>query len=103
MKSCNHSDTNGDRKKPKGQRTALKENIPTLNRKTHREEGEQAKEQGKRGDEPEEEHDSTEGIGKVNRNKRKKTVTVECINVTNLAYNWHAVVANDADVIFPRA
>ena len=96
-------DTNGDRKKPKGQRTALKEMIPTSNRKTHREEAEEAKAQGKREDEPEEEHDSTEGIGKVNRNKRKKTVKVECINGTNLAYNWHAVVARDAGIIFPRA
>ena len=50
--------------------------------------------------EAEEEQDSTESIGEVDRTKRKTEVRVECINVTKLACNWHAVVARDVDVIF---
>ena len=49
--------------------------------------------------EAEVEQDDTESVGEVDRTKRKTEVKVECINVTNLAYNWHAVVARDADII----
>ena len=64
-------DMSGDGKKPKERQVTLNINRPSLNRRTSREEVEPAKGQGEREEEQEEEHDSTEGIGKVNRTKRK--------------------------------
>ena len=33
-----------------------------------------------------------EGLGDKKTKQARGTVEVECVNITNLAYNWHAVV-----------
>ena len=31
-----------------------------------------------------------------------KQLRIECVNITNVAYNWHALTSREADVIFAQ-
>ena len=46
---------------------------------------------------PRNEEQEAKGARKV-----KGTVEIECVNITNLAYNWHALSRRSADIIFIR-
>ena len=41
-----------------------------------------------------------ESIGKRGIEGKVKKIQIECVNITNLAYNWHASTSREADVIF---
>ena len=44
--------------------------------------------------------DGGETIGEKNTKGKIKQIRIECVDITNLAYNWHALTSREADVIF---